>query len=172
MTNFNRPSRPNRDSLAESASTLVTTANTHAVASYTLVLDRFPFLEELSLTLWDFLFTVAAVFVANEHLRNYRIDDATRSAVTETIDASLEEWDRNALAAYEDLRQFLYDECEKSDEAERSSEFFLSDTIGAWVAINLLGRQLKTDEECEFVRAIGFAMTAIFLEFWEHPLTD
>ncbi len=172
MTNFNRPSRSNRDSLAEFASTLVITAHTHAVASYTLFLDRFPFLEEVNLKLWDFLFTVAAVFVANEHLRNYGIDDATRSAMTETIDASLEEWAPNARVAYEDLRQFLYDECEKSNEAERGSEFFLSDIIGAWVAINLLGRQLKTDEECAFVRAIGFGMTAIFLEFWEHPLTD
>lgn len=67
------PSEP--DSLLKSAKTLVDAANINAVSMFTPLLDQFSILRKVDVEHWDFILTVAGVFVATIRVAHLDLEE-------------------------------------------------------------------------------------------------
>lgn len=64
------------DPLTEHAKGLVQAAHINAVGTFTPLLGRFPSLRKVDTEQWDFVLTVAGVFLAASRLNNLKLGDA------------------------------------------------------------------------------------------------
>ena len=67
MSFFRRLLGERQDPLLERAGTLVQAAHINAVGMFTPLLERFPSLQRVDTEQWDFVLTVAGVFMAKRH---------------------------------------------------------------------------------------------------------
>jgi hypothetical protein len=69
------------DPLIKQAQTLVQAANVNATTAFIPLLDRFPILRGVDIKHWDFVLTIAGVFVAVTRLSNLRTRGTPRTRV-------------------------------------------------------------------------------------------
>ena len=74
-----------RDLLIERAENLVSVARTNAKAMFTPLLKRFPILRPVKLEHWDFILTVAGVFIAATRLNNLHLEEAREDSLMEVV---------------------------------------------------------------------------------------
>ena len=154
------------DPLVDRATTLVSVSHIAAVGMFTPLLDRYPFLGKVDVKHWDFIVTVAGVFIAATRLNNLKLDSRREDAVMDVVASKLQEWDRESLRAFEDCKSLFEQEFDRLTAAGHEPRFVASDAVGIWVVWNVLGKQPESQEEIQLVRSIDAMATHNFFDWW------
>jgi hypothetical protein len=157
------------DMLTKQAEKLVSAANVFAVSFFVPTLDRFSILSEVKPKHWDFIVSVAGVFVAATRLNDLRLDNKRKEILMDVVTKELNTWDPDGIRAFGDCKQLFemeYDRLSTISEYQKDNHLLASDALGIWIVWNVFGRQPQNDEEVELVRVIGSAVTHAFFGWW------
>lgn len=160
---------PKQDTLIERAEKTVSAANIFAVSSFVPTLDRFPILSKVDPKQWDFIVSVAGIFIAASRLNDLRLDSKREEIVMDIMAKKLNEWDPDGIKAFEDCKHLFemeYDRLAVSLEYQQDKRFLSADALGIWIVWNLFKRQAQSDEEVNLVRVIGTSVTSAFFDWW------
>lgn len=156
--------------LIEKADSLVGTAGTLAVTSFTKTGKRFPSVATVDPKRWDFALTVAGVFVAVSQLNHETLSAKTTEAILDRVYTKLGAWDPRGPDAHEDCRAFVdrtYDGLKTLPEYCSSPQFLFSDSLGSWVVWNLLDHTPTSSEEGRLARTLGGLLVHSFINWWK-----
>lgn len=156
------------DTLLDRAATLVQAAQVNAVGMFTPLLDDFPILRQVETEHWDFVLTVAGVFMAATRLNNLRLGDAREEKLMEVVAEHLDEWKPDGMRGFEDCKGLFEKECDRLNAAGHEPRFVASDAVGKWIVWNVLGRPPETEEERTLVRSTGALATHAFFDWWDN----
>jgi len=159
------PSEP--DPLLESAKTLVDTAHVDAVSMFTPLLDQFSVLREADVEHWDFIVTVAGVFMASTRLHNLSQGDAREEALMEIVAECLDQWNPDGIRGFKDCKQLFESEFDRLTKVGHERRYVASDAVGKWIVWNVLGRPPQKEEEFKLVRTIGAMVIHDFFNWWD-----
>jgi hypothetical protein len=157
------------DTLTKQAKNLVSAANVFAVSLFVPTLDRFSILSEIKPKHWDFIVSVAGVFIAATRLNSLRLDSKREEILMDIVTKEFNTWDPDGIRAFEDCKQLFemeYDRLSTLSEYQKDNHSLASDALGIWIVWNVFGRQPQSDEEVELVRVIGSAVTHAFFGWW------
>jgi hypothetical protein len=156
------------DPLLRKADSLVESANVNATTMFVPLLDKFTFSRVVDPRHWNFILTIAGVFMAVTRLRNLQIDEAREGRLMERVAERLTEWSpKNAIRAFEDCKAMFgrnYDALSASGQEPR---FIASDAVGFWIVWNALDRAPNSDDEIKLVRVVGGIITHTFFRLVE-----
>ncbi|MDP2736218.1 MAG: hypothetical protein Q8O59_00320 [bacterium] len=158
------------NALTKQAENLVSAANIFAVSSFVTTLDRFPFFSKVDPKQWDFIVSVAGIFIAASRLNGLQLDSVEENLLMDVVAKKLSEWDSDGIRAFEDCKSLFemeYDRLASSPEYQKDSRFLSSDALGIWIFWNLFGRQAQSDEEINLVRILGSLVTYAFFDWWQ-----
>jgi hypothetical protein len=155
------------DPLLERAEKLVQAAQINATMMLTPLMDRFPILQQVDVEHWNFILTVASVFMAVTRLNNLRLDDNREEELMEVVVERLDQWKPDGFHGFEDCKGLFEKVFDRLTKAGHDPHFVASDAIGKWIVWNVLGRPPQTDEECMLVRATGVMVTHSFFDWWD-----
>jgi hypothetical protein len=161
---FGTPSDP----LEARASSLVDAAHLNATGAFEPLLDRHGFLSEVDREHWDFIVTVAGVFIAASRLASSGVSEDRQDRLMEVVAEKVEAWDPNGLRGFEDCRSLFEREYDRLQSSGHEPRFIASDALGIWIAWNVLGHAPSTEEEVAFVRGIGALVTHAFYDWWDN----
>jgi hypothetical protein len=162
----------NDDPLTERADTLVHMAAASAAASHGPLSERFPIVREAiaqpsDLKHFDFILTIAGVFVAIMRLSEFVGEDRGRTILTK-VHAHLAQWNsEHGLSGLKHCHAFFDKNTERFVEMGHDKRYIASDTLGLWAIRDILGRRPGTDEERELARTIGAVLTDGFYDWWK-----
>lgn len=159
--------KPKQNPLQKQADTLVSAAVINATSVFVPLLDRFPFLEKTDVEHWDFIVTVAGVFMGASRLNNLHVGDAQEEMLMETVAEHLVEEYPDGIRAFEDCKGLYETEYDRLATAEHDSTFLASDAVGKWIVWNVLGRAPESRDECMLIRTIGGMVTHAFFDWWK-----
>jgi hypothetical protein len=159
--------KPKQDPLHKLAATLVPAASINATSMFVPLLDKFPFLREVDVEHWDFILTVAGIFMAASRLNNLRLGDAREESLMETVAESLSQWNPDGIRGFEVCKGLFESEYDRLTAAGHEQRFIASDAVGKWIVWNVLGRAPETQDECMLVRATGTMVTHGFFDWWK-----
>jgi hypothetical protein len=154
------------DSLTKQADTLVSAAHIQAVGSYTPLADRFRILRTANVDSWDFIVTIACIFVAAKRLGDLNIAPERRESLRASIARHLTRWAPDGVVALEDCKRLFDAEYDRLTSLGHDPRYVASDAIGMWAVWNIFGHQPATDEEAALTRALGVSMTKAFYDWW------
>ncbi len=154
------------DPLKGQAETLVSAAQINAVGSLTPLLDKFDFLRDVRTQNWDYLVTVATVFMGATRLSNLGINEEREHKLMEIVASHLNEWNGDGIRGFEDCKGLFESEFDRLTLAGHDAKFVASDSVGKWIAWNILGRAPQSDDECMLVRTIGAMVTHSVFDWW------
>jgi len=155
------------DSLQKQADTLVSAAAIKATSVFVPLLDKFPFLGKADVEHWDFIVTIAGVFMGASRLTNLRVGDAREERLMETVAEHLVEKYQDGIRAFEDCKGLYESEYDRLAAVGHDPNFLASDAIGKWIVWNVLGRTPESHDECSLVRIIGGMVTYAFFDWWK-----
>jgi len=155
------------DPLLGRAENLVQAAQDYAVGMFPPLLERFPILRQVDTGHWDFVLTVAGVFMAATRLNNMRLESAREEQLMEVVAARLNEWKPDGIRGFEDCKGLFENEFDRLNAVGHDPQFVASDAVGKWIVWNILGRPPETDEECMLVRSTGTLATHTFFGWWD-----
>jgi len=158
------------DLLERDAALLVGAANTHAISMFVRFTDEFPFIrhDERSQGYWDFVVTIASVFLALIRLRTLNLNEKRRLKLEKEVAGRLVQlYPRYARPAFEKCHSFFDKTFYDLLDAGYDPELVASDTIGAWVALEILRHPPDTEQELRFVRWVGTMISQPFFDWWE-----
>ena len=96
------------DPLRRQADTLVQVAEKYATATFPPLLKKFSFLREVDKNHWDFILTIAGVFIAVTRLGNLRLGENRERKLMGKIGLKLTQWNpTNGRLAFEDCASFF-----------------------------------------------------------------
>lgn len=153
--------------LGKQAADLVAAAQINATTMFVRLLDRFPVLREADVKRWDFILTVAGVFIATSRLNSLGLSDAQRESLTDAVAQALAKWDPNGIRAFFDCKTLFESEYDRLAVAGHDPKLVASDALGIWIVWNVLDRAPKTEDECKLVRVTGAMVTHAFFDWWE-----
>lgn len=159
-----------KNALTKQAEKLVGASNIFAVSSFVSTLDRFPILSKIDPKHWDFIVSVAGVFIAASRLHNLRIETDQQDLLMDIVAKKLNEWDSNGVRAFEDCKSLFeteYDRLAASRTYKKDEHFLSSDALGIWITWNLFGHQPQSDEEVNLARILGVSVTHAFFDWWQ-----
>ncbi len=159
--------RDREDLLLKRAGSLVQTAQINAVGMFTPLLDSFPILRQVDTEHWDFILTVAGVFIAASRLNNLRVGETREEELMHVVANCLEQWKPDAIRGFEDCKGLFESEWDRLTVAGHEPRFVASDAVGKWIVWNVLGRPPQSDEECMLVRTTGAMVTHVFFDYWD-----
>lgn len=159
--------KPKQDPLHKQAESLVPAAAINATSMFVPLLDKFPFLREADVEHWDFIVTVAGVFMGASRLSNMRISDAREEGLMETVAESLVNWNPDGIRGFKDCKGLYETEYDRLAAAGHEPRFLASDAVGKWIVWNVLGRAPQSDDECMLIRATGTMVTHAFFDWWK-----
>src|SRR5690242_1721275 len=99
-----------RDPLEQDAASLVGEANALAIGSFLEFIDEFPFIahDERGQRNWDFIVTVAGVFLALIRLKTLNLDEKRRLKLEKKVAESLvQRYPRSARPAFENCKSYF-----------------------------------------------------------------
>lgn len=155
-----------KDPLIERARSLVQAAHMNAIGMFTPLVDRFPILKRVDTEQWDFVLTVAGVFMAASRLNKINLGDTREETLMETVADTLGQWKPDGIRAFEDCKGLFEQEFDRLTAAGHEPRFLTADAVGIWIIWNVLGHSPQTDEECQLVRATGVLVTHAFFDWW------
>jgi len=155
-----------RDLLERDAALLVGAANTHAVSMFVTFVDEFPFIphDERDQRYWDFVVTIAGVFLALIRLRTLNLNEKRRLKLEKKVAERLVQlYPRVARTAFEKCQSFFDKTYYDFVAAGYDPQLVASDAIGSWIALEILRHPPNTEQEFKLVRWVG---TMIFQPFF------
>jgi hypothetical protein len=146
-------SKAKTEPLRELAERLVPSANIHATSLFVPMLDQFPLLRNVKPDQWDFVVTIASVFIAATRLSSLKKEDTREERLMEIVARGLGDWDpKNGVRGFEDCKAMFDRTFDGLTNAHADPRFIASDALGWWTVWNLLGREPKGEEELRLVR--------------------
>jgi hypothetical protein len=160
-----------RDPLESNADSLVGAVNTLAISMFPKFIDEFPFIpnDKHGQEYWDFVVSIAGVFIALMGLRNLSLNEKRRLKLEKRVAACLVRlYPAIARPAFEKCKSF-FDETPYYDRLNAGYEpqLVASDTIGGWVVWEILGHPAETEQEFTLVRRVGIMIVHSFFNWWE-----
>jgi len=156
------------DPLLKQADSLVQAAATYAVGTFIPLRKEFSFLRQVATKHWDFILTIAGVFIAVNQLGNLALGENRKRELMGMVGAKLTQWDpTNGRRGFEDCASFYERAFNKLTSAGDEPQFVGSDAIGSWVVWNVLGRPPQSEEERRLIRTVGGMIMHTFLNWWE-----
>jgi hypothetical protein len=159
-----------RDPLEQEAASLVREANTLAISTFLEFIDEFPFIpqDERSEKYWDFVVTIAGVFLALTRLRTLNLNEKRRLKLEKKVAESLvQRYPRSARPAFERCKSFFDKTYYDLLDAGYEPQLVAADTIGGWVVREVLSHPAKSEEEFKLVRLVGTTIVQSFFNWWE-----
>jgi len=160
----------NIDKLIENGKRLPSAARIEAVGSYTQFLDKYPIIAKIKPEHWDFILTIAGIFVAVSQLNHENIPEQDKDAILDTVTNAGIEIYPNSIEACEDCRNFVdrtYGGLVKEKEYKDNPKFLFSDSVGSWVAWNLFGHASSNEDERSLIRILGGFLVHSFTSWWK-----
>lgn len=157
------------DNLIGHANHLVDSAKLYAIGSFSTASNSYYILLKTNPKDWDFVITVAAVYIAATRLNNLELDDNRQEKLMEIVAKNIREWNRDGINAFEDCRRVYESEYARfvnMTEYQKNNSFLTADALGVWIVLNILQRSPETDEEISLVRATGSMVTGAFFDYW------
>ena len=154
--------------LFESGKKLPSAAKILSVNSYTQFLDKFGVIGQIEPKQWDFVLTIAGIFVAISQLNHENISDRDKNTLLDEITKGAIEIYPDFIEACEDCRNFVdrtYDGLKK--ECQGNEQFLFSDSLGGWVVWNLFGHASVGSKEKNLIRSIGIFLVQSFISWWK-----
>ena len=154
----------------ESAKKLPSTAKILAVNSYTQFLDKFSIIEKVKSEHWDFILTIASIFVAVSQLNHENILEQDKDEILDAVTNAGIEIYPDSIEACEDCRNFVdrtYAGLAKEKGYKNNPEFLFSDSLGSWVVWNLFGHASSNENERNLVRPLGAFLVHSFISWWK-----
>ena len=155
------------DPLLERADTLVQCAKINAIEMFTPLFREFPCLRAVEPENWNFILTVAGVFVAATRLKNQHLGNAREQKLWDKAYKLFIQWDANAGRAFGDCKSFFERNYDALTEVGHEPQFVASNSIGFWIVWNVLGRAPHSEEERKLVRVVGGMTTHAFFDWWD-----
>ena len=158
------------DRLETEAALLVGTANKLGTNMFARFVGEFPSIphDERGQEYWDFVITIAGVFVALTRLRILNLDEKRRLKLEKKVAANLVQlYPTVARPAFEKCKSFFDKSYDVLLDAGYESQLIASDAIGGWIAFEILNRAPKTDQEVKLVRQVGIMIVQSFFNWWE-----
>ena len=156
------------DPLLRQAVTLVSAAETYATETFTSLLKKFSFLREVDKRHWDFILTIAGVFIAVTRLGHLGLGENHQRKLMGKVGEKLTQWDpANGRRAFEDCASFYERAFNELTSAGDEPRFVGSDALGSWVVWSVLDRRPQSEEERRLVRTVGGMIMHTFLNWWE-----
>lgn len=154
------------DPLQKQAERLLFAAQVNATTMFVPLLDKFPFLREVKVEHWDFIVTVAGVFIAASRLNALSVGDEREEKLMETVAQHLKKWSGDGLRAFEDCKCLYETEYDRMAAAGHELQFLASDAVGKWIVWNVFGRAPNDQDECILVRTTGGMVIHAFFDWW------
>jgi hypothetical protein len=154
------------DPLTKQADTLVSAAHIQAVGSYTPLVDRFRVLRTANIDSWDFIITIACIFVASKRLADLQLGAKRTDELMAIVAKHLTRWAPDGVVALEDCKRLFNAEYDRLSLMGHDAQYVASDAIGMWAVWNVFGHQPATDEEAALTRAVGLSVTQAFFGWW------
>lgn len=161
------------DPLAGRADALVGAARLIASDAYMDALEEFSFMRDVrdtegGIKHWYFILTIAGIFVAITRLRNLNLEKDREQKLTATVAEQLSEWSpTNGMRGFEHCKSFFEKTYDALAAEGSEPQFVSSDSIGMWIAWDVLDRPPASEEERRFVRTVGLLVTRSFFDWWE-----
>jgi hypothetical protein len=134
--------------LLRQADTLVQAAETYAIGTFTALLKKFSFLREVDKEHWDFILTIAGVFIAVTRLGNLRLGENRERKLMGKVGLKLTQWNpTKGRRSFEDCASFFERTFDVLTSAGDEPQFVASDALGSWLVWNVLGRPPQSEEE-------------------------
>lgn len=155
------------DPLMERADTLVQIAHGNAVSTFAPLLEQFPSLREVDIKHFDFILTIAGVFIAATRLRNLRLGEHREQMLMDKVSVRLTEWNpQNGPRGFDHCKSFFERNFDGLTKIEHEPKYVASDAVGMWIAWDILDQFPETEEERKLVRTVGVMITHEFFDWW------
>ena len=159
--------RHEEDPLLERARSLVPAARANAGGMLRPLSDQFSSLLGANDQQWDFVVTVAGVFMAATRLNDLHLEDRREESLMGMVAERLDEWDPDGARGFEDCKAFFETTYNKLTSAGHDPRFIASDALGNWIVWNILGRAPRTDDELMFARTTGAMVIHHVHDWWK-----
>ena len=159
-----------RDLLESDADLLVGAVNTLAISTFPKFIDEFAFIphDERGQRYWDFVVTIAGVFIALIRLRTLNLNEKHRLKLEKKVAACLVQlYPAIARPAFEKCESFFDKTYYDLLNAGYEPQLVASDTIGGWVVWAILGHPAATEQEFTLARRVGTMIVHSFFNWWE-----
>ena|SRR5262245_47285189 len=159
-----------RDPLERDAASLVGAANALGIDTLANFIGEFPFIphDERGQRHWDFVITIAGVFIALIRLRTLNLRAKRRLKLEKKVAAGLVElYPAIARPAFEKCKSFFDKYYLDLLDAGYEPQLIASDTIGGWIFFEILNHPPETEQEFKFVRQVGIMIVHSFFNWWE-----
>jgi hypothetical protein len=137
---------------------------------YTQFLDKYPIVKQIKPEHWDFVLTIAGIFVAVSQLNHENISDQDKDEILNSVTKAAIEIYPDSIDVCEDCRNFVdrtYDGLAKAKEYRDNPQFLFSDCIGSWVVWNLFGHSPSNEDEKNLIRILGGFLVHSFISWWK-----
>ena len=148
------------------AQRLVATCSFYAVPLITTLSVKFPVLDNVDREHWDFIVTVAGVFIATSRLEQLGLTDKQKTSLLEIIVNDLQEWKSDGLRAIDNCKTLFEREFDELTARGHEERYTGSDALGMWIIVNVLGHGPQNKEEVRLLRTVGAMVTATFFDYW------
>ena len=156
------------DPLLRQADTLVQAAETYAIETFRPLLKKFSFLREVDKQRWDFILTIAGVFIAVTRLGHLGLGENRQRKLTGRVGAKLIQWNpTKGRRGFENCASFYEKAFNELTSVSDEPQFVGSDALGSWVVWSVLGRPAQSEEEHRLVRTVGGMIIPTFINWWE-----
>ena len=156
--------------LRERAERLVSTANMIGVGCYVPYAKEYTIVYEVDTEHWDWVFTVACVFVAGTELGALPISVARKISLANIVSGNLGQWKSDSLRAYADCADMFHKSCtgmQDLDHYKENPQCVACDGLGRWMFWNLFKRGPADADELVLSRLVGTTCIAAVGHFWE-----
>jgi hypothetical protein len=145
------------------AERLVPLANVNAVTMFLPMLAQHPLLKKVDPEQWNFLITIAGVFMAATRLQNLQLGDDRKRELMDVVARGLADWSpKNGIRVFEDCKAMFEGNFDALTSIQHEPRFIASDAIGMWIVWNLLQSPSEAEEERKLARAAGASVVHTF----------
>jgi len=152
--------------LLEKSENLVEVAKINAINMIIPLRNDFSILEQVDDNYWDFILTVAGVFMAATRLNNLCLGNVLEEKLMDVVAERLDQWNPNGVRGFDDCKKLFESEFDRLTKAGHDPRFVASDAIGKWIVGNVLGRLPQTYKEFKLVRLTGVMVIHAFFDWW------
>lgn len=155
------------DAQVEKARGLVQIAHIQAFTMFPPLSEQFPILHRVDLEHWDFVVTIAGVFVATSRVEKMLMTEAQKRRVFGAIENGLHQYAPDALRAFEDCKMLFEREFDRLAANGQEPRFIGADALGLWIIWNVLKQQPQNAEEENLIRVVGSMVIHGLFNFWD-----